>query len=123
MDLPVTPPGDGWAQDIGVIMTKNDLDGRPNGFATESAWLTAVPGGFRVLLRYVSERYGRPIIMVTENGMDRDGEAFMSVEDAVRDEERQAFYDGYLRSMVAAVRGIGTVVLCVAPAGLWWGLF
>lgn len=105
IDLPKTPPNDGWAQDIGAIQTKLDLEGNPNGFATESPWLTAVPGGFRVLLKYVAERYGNPVIMVTENGMDREGEAGMAVEEALRDRARQEFYDGYLRSMVAAVSG------------------
>ncbi|CAN0531124.1 unnamed protein product, partial [Laminaria digitata] len=92
-----------WAQDLGAIQTKLDLGGQPNGFATESPWLTAVPGGFRILLRHVAERYGSPVIMVTENGMDRDGETGMALEEALRDGARQTFYDGYLRSMVAAV--------------------
>lgn len=89
---------------MGVIQTKIDLKGRINGGVTESAWLTAVPEGFRVLLRYVSERYSRPIVMVTENGMDRDGEAHMPLEEALNDVARQEFYAGYIRSMVAAVR-------------------
>lgn len=59
------------------------------------------------MLKYVSERYGRPIILVTENGMARDGEANMTLDDALKDKERQTFYDGYLRSMVAAVSGAG----------------
>ena len=90
-------------QDVGVVQTKLDLQGRPNGFATQVAWLTAVPEGFRLLLNYVSERYARPIIMVTENGMARDGESSMPMDEAIHDEARRDWYDAYLRSMVASV--------------------
>ncbi|CAN0329136.1 unnamed protein product, partial [Hapterophycus canaliculatus] len=48
-----------------------DLDGVTNGVVAETGWLTVVPAGFRPLLKWVSARYGRPIIMVTENGIDR----------------------------------------------------
>lgn len=48
-----------------------DLNGVTNGVEAETGWLTVVPAGFRPLLKWVSQRYGRPIIVVTENGMDR----------------------------------------------------
>lgn len=102
--IPSTPPGDGWMQDIGVLQTKLDLNGRPNGFATQVGWLTSVPEGFRMLLRDVSEQYGHPMIMVTENGMARAGESFMSLDDAVKDNARQDWYGAYLQSMVTSVR-------------------
>ncbi|CAN0454509.1 unnamed protein product, partial [Pylaiella littoralis] len=101
--LPVTPPGDGWAQDVGGIQTKVDLNGVTNGVVGETDWLTVVPDSFRLVLVWVSSRYGRPIIMVTENGMDRAGEADMRVEDAVKDYARQTFYKGYIESMVTAI--------------------
>lgn len=50
---------------------KVDLHNVTNGVVAETGWLTVVPDGFRSLLQWVSARYGRPIIMVTENGMDR----------------------------------------------------
>lgn len=48
-----------------------DLNGVTNGVMAETGWLTVVPAGFRPLLKWVSHRYGSPIIMITENGMDR----------------------------------------------------
>ncbi|CAN0498807.1 unnamed protein product, partial [Scytosiphon promiscuus] len=47
------------------------LNGVINGVVADTGWLTVVPAGFRPLLKWVSERYGQPVIMVTENGMDR----------------------------------------------------
>lgn len=110
--IPSTSPGDGWMQDIGVLQTKLDLSGRPNGFATQVDWLTSVPEGFRLLLRDVSERYGHPVIMVTENGMARAGESFMSLDEAVKDKARQEWYGAYLQSMVTSVRHC-SIVLCM----------
>lgn len=48
-----------------------DLNGVTNGVVAETGWLTVVPAGFGSLLTWVSHRYGSPIIIVTENGMDR----------------------------------------------------
>lgn len=50
---------------------KVDLFGVLNGVEAQTDWLTVVPAGFRPLLVWVASRYGHPIIMVTENGMDR----------------------------------------------------
>lgn len=62
---------------------KVDLNNVTNGVVAEMDWLTVVPAGFRPLLTWVSRRYGSPIIMVTENGMDRWGETHTgSLEDA-----------------------------------------
>ena len=77
-----------------------------------------------MLLKHVAERYGSPVIMVTENGMDREGETGMGLEEALADGARQEFYDGYLRSMVAAVsasgRGGGAGgSLCLVPGRLF----
>lgn len=104
IELPVTPVGDGWMQDIDLIQTKFDLDGKMNGMETYSDWLTGVPPGFRSALTWVSDRYGRPPILITENGMDRKGEWAMSIEDAVHDGDRIKFYEEYLAEMVSAVR-------------------
>lgn len=54
-----------------VLCRKVDLNNVTNGVVAEMPWLTVVPEGFRPLLKWVSHRYGHPIIMVTENGMDR----------------------------------------------------
>lgn len=48
-----------------------DLNGRMNGGAAATDWLTIAPEGFRPLLVWVASRYGRPIIFITENGVDR----------------------------------------------------
>lgn len=48
-----------------------DLNGTMNGGAAATDWLTIAPEGFRPLLVWVASRYGRPIIFITENGVDR----------------------------------------------------
>lgn len=101
--LPTTPESNGWMQDSGLIQTKVDLHGNLNGWESQTPWLTAVPSGFRHVLKWVSDRYGGPPVMVTENGFDRKGESKMNISEALRDGERIDFFDAYLRSMVQAV--------------------
>lgn len=88
---------------MGLVQTKFDLKGKINGMVTYSTWLTGSPPGMRKALKWASDRYGRPPIMITENGMDRQDEWKMTIEDAVQDDDRIEFYEGYLRNMVDAV--------------------
>lgn len=39
-------------------------------FQAASHWLHIVPWGIRKLMRYIKEKYGNPLIIITENGKD-----------------------------------------------------
>ncbi|CAI5502669.1 unnamed protein product [Closterium sp. Naga37s-1] len=50
-------------------------DGIPIGERAASEWLYIVPWGFTKLLNWITARYNRPPILITENGMDDDADA------------------------------------------------
>lgn len=69
---------------------------------TQCGWLRPYPVGFRKLLAWISERYGRPPIYVTENGTSVKGENDLPVEKILEDDFRVQYFDGYIRAMADA---------------------
>lgn len=72
-----------------------------------------MPWGFRKTLVYIHEHYTKNTdipIWVTENGFPVDGEADMSLEDAINDTARQEYYAGYIYAMLQAMREDGVKV-------------
>jgi len=67
---------------------------------TDMGWNVA-PWGCRKLLEWVSARYGRPPIYITENGCALPGED--DRETALNDDRRVEFIDGYLGACAEAV--------------------
>jgi beta-glucosidase len=63
-------------------------DGKPVGPETQSPWLQPCPFGFRKLIKWISDRYDRPTIYVTENGTSLKGENDLPVEKILDDEFR-----------------------------------
>lgn len=70
-----------------------------------------MPWGFKKLLHYVQATWtGKSIqgeeipIHVTENGFAGRAEAGAGIEIALEDTERQNYFEGYLRSLLEAVR-------------------
>ena len=55
-------------------------------------WLFDTPWAMRKMLAWVSRRYGRPEVWVTENGVPLRDEAGLSVFDALKDAARIDFY-------------------------------
>lgn len=55
------------------------------GIQAASWWLHVVPWGFYKVLKWNSERYNNPDIVVTENGVDAPGEADMTFSEAYND--------------------------------------
>lgn len=82
-------------------------DGRNIGPETQSFWLRPNPQGFRNLLGWISNRYGRPPIYVTENGTSLKGENDLSVEEILDDEFRAEYFRSYLQAMADAVEHDG----------------
>ena len=94
------PEADDHLGNVEVLHT--DVNGEQVGPETESDWLWPNPGGFRHLLKWISERYERPPIYVTENGTSIKGENDLPLEDLLEDDFRVEFYRGYINAMAEA---------------------
>ncbi|PRW44359.1 E3 ubiquitin- ligase UPL7 [Chlorella sorokiniana] len=75
--------------------TTNSSDGTPLPVA-ESSWIKIFPSSIRNMLVWVDRRYGRPPILVTENGVSVPGENGMPLEQALCDTFRVDFYRQYM---------------------------
>lgn len=73
---------------------------------TEMGW-SVVPWGCRKLLQWIDERYDHPDVVVTENGCAFDDEP---VDGIVQDDERIAFFDGYLGACHQAIEDDGVAL-------------
>lgn len=69
---------------------------------TQSPWLRPSPIGFRKLLKWLSDRYGRPKIYVTENGTSLKGENDLPLEELLKDDFRVEYFEGYVHAMAEA---------------------
>lgn len=78
---------------------------------TQSVWLRPHPIGFRKLLNWISSRYGRPKIYVTENGTSLKGENDMPILDTVNDEFRCEYFRGYINALAKASSEDGVNVM------------
>lgn len=79
-----------------------DKHGNSIGPETESVWLRPNPLGFRKLLKWLSDRYGYPKILVTENGTSVKGENELPLEQLLDDAFRVEYYRGYVAAMADA---------------------
>ena len=96
-------PSGGWADDQACGTTVLSSDGKQIGPQADSSWLFVVPWGFRPLVNWISARYGRPPIIVTENGVDVPGENAMPLAQALNDTFRVNFYSAYLDGLANAI--------------------
>lgn len=69
-----------------------DASGHYPGDPTDTFWQFVAPDGLRSTLNWISERYRRPEVWVTENGVASPGEATTSRRDLLRDMYRLDFY-------------------------------
>jgi beta-glucosidase len=76
--------------------------GQDIGPETQSPWLRPYAIGFRKLLKWISDRYGRPIIYVTENGTSLKGENDLSKEEILEDDFRVWYFKEYVTAMADA---------------------
>ncbi|EGE80863.1 beta-glucosidase [Blastomyces dermatitidis ATCC 18188] len=92
-------PGDFFGNIESLMEDKN---GNPVGPETQSEWLRPYPLGFRKLLKWLSDRYGRPKIYVTENGTSLKGENDLPLAQLLDDEFRVEYFRGYIGAMADA---------------------
>lgn len=69
-----------------------------------SGWLRIVPWGIRKLMNHIKDKYGNPLVMITENGMDEPNKSHMALDDALQDERRITYHRDYLSNLSAAIR-------------------
>ncbi len=77
-------------------------EGKVIGPETQSFWLRPYPPGFRNLLKWLSDRYGRPKIHVTENGTSIKGENDLPLEKILDDEFRLEYFKDYVGALAEA---------------------
>ncbi|EYU28848.1 hypothetical protein ABFS82_12G093300 [Erythranthe guttata] len=81
--------------------------GKPIFDKASSVWLYIVPHGIRSLMNYIKQKYGNPLILITENGMDDGNSPFTSIKDALKDEKRIKYHNDYLTNLLAAIKEDG----------------
>eukprot|EP00250_Pteridium_aquilinum_P016731 c23261_g1_i1 orf=546-2150(-) len=102
-DPDTKPTYGGWFDDI---KTKRiaEVNGRLIGDKGASQWMYIVPWGFRKLVNWVTKRYNRPPIYITENGVDDENCPSKSIDDFVHDTQRVHYYQDYLEALAQSIR-------------------
>jgi len=106
LDRPAPPPNfvsGGWSDDQRVDYSTT-RDGKLIGPAADSSWLYVVPWGIRKMLHWVADRYDKPPIYITENGVDVPNEGQLPLQQALVDTFRVDYYDQYLSNVSAAMQ-------------------
>ncbi|KAI1340457.1 family 1 glycosyl hydrolase [Xylariaceae sp. FL0016] len=85
---------------------------------TQSFWLRPNPQGFRLLINWISKRYGYPDIYVTESGTSIKGENDLPFEEILNDQFRVDYFRGYVHAMAKAVSEDG----CKVKGYMAWSL-
>lgn len=96
-----TPPAmDDIAGNLELLMVNKAGDSI--GPETQSPWLRPYAIGFRRLLNWLSSRYGKPRILVTENGTSLKGENDLPLEKLLEDDFRTWYFREYIGALVDA---------------------
>ncbi|XP_019166357.1 PREDICTED: beta-glucosidase 40-like [Ipomoea nil] len=74
---------------------------QPIGDKAHSIWLYIVPRGIRSLVNHIKQKYGNPIVLITENGMDNAKDASLD------DTKRINYHNDYLTNLLAAIKEDG----------------
>ncbi|KAI3467259.1 hypothetical protein Pfo_023922 [Paulownia fortunei] len=81
--------------------------GKPIPDRANTEWLYIVPHGIRSLMNYIRQKYGNPLVLITENGMDDGNSPFTSIKDVLKDEKRIKYHNDYLRNLLASIKEDG----------------
>ncbi|KAK9832581.1 hypothetical protein WJX81_000662 [Elliptochloris bilobata] len=88
---------------IDAADTFNATNGASIGPETASSWFKEVPWAFRKQLKWVSDRYNRPVMWVTENGVAVPDSANELLPGVLNDTYRINFYRDYMQAAMAAI--------------------
>ncbi|KAM3324184.1 beta-glucosidase 40 [Capsicum chacoense] len=102
---------------IGVLLNDSVADSgaitlpfkglKPIADRASSIWLYIVPQGIRSLMNYIKQKYGNPLIIITENGMDDSNNVFTSRQDTLKDTKRISYHKDYLTNLLTAIKEDG----------------
>ncbi|KAK6157880.1 hypothetical protein DH2020_012128 [Rehmannia glutinosa] len=81
--------------------------GKPIPDRANSVWLYIVPHGIRSLMNYIRRKYGNPLVLITENGMDDGNNPLRSIKNALKDKKRIKYHNDYLTNLLAAIKEDG----------------
>ncbi|KAF5449537.1 hypothetical protein F2P56_029970 [Juglans regia] len=82
-------------------------NGIPIGDRANSIWLYIVPHGIRSLMNYIKQKYGNPLVLITENGMDDPNDQLIPLKDALKDEKRIKYHHDHLTNLLASIKEDG----------------
>ncbi|KAL1608002.1 hypothetical protein SLS60_002941 [Paraconiothyrium brasiliense] len=91
-----------------LAWSDTNKEGVSRGLESDTEWLRTSPWGFANLLRWIWDRYHKPIY-VTENGTTTKGEHVTAApsEDVLNDTHRIDFYRSYVGELAKAVKDDG----------------
>ncbi|KAG8383045.1 hypothetical protein BUALT_Bualt05G0143600 [Buddleja alternifolia] len=78
--------------------------GKPIADRANSLWLYMVPHGIRSLMKYIKQKYGNPLVIITENGMDDGNHPLVPVKYTLKDKKRIKYHNDYLANLLAAIK-------------------
>ncbi|KAJ4960937.1 hypothetical protein NE237_020847 [Protea cynaroides] len=104
-DLIGIPVNDSIADSGAIILPYKS--GQPIGERAASVWLYIFPEGIRSLMNYIKHKYGNPLVIITENGMDDPNDPFTSFKDAIQDKKRIKYHSSYLSNLLASIKEDG----------------
>ncbi|MCJ1410810.1 hypothetical protein MMC19_004896 [Ptychographa xylographoides] len=96
-----TPEPEDFLGNLETLFENNE--GKAIGPDTQSFWLKPHPIGFRKLMKWISDRYGKPTIYVTENGTSLKGENDMTKGQILEDDFRVEYFKNYSQALADAV--------------------
>ncbi|KAL1095015.1 hypothetical protein V6Z11_D06G128900, partial [Gossypium hirsutum] len=79
-------------------------NGIPIGPMTGTKWIYMYPRGIRDLLLYTKEKYGNPLIYITENGVGDTENASFPSKEALNDKGRIEYHRRHLSSLQTAIK-------------------
>lgn len=104
-----TPPANALASSYWedqAMVSSVTRNGELIGNRAASEWLYIVPWGIGKTLLWLTERYQKPLLYITENGMDDSDDLGNTklATDFLNDSNRIAYYENYLSSVLESIR-------------------
>ncbi|GAB4830908.1 hypothetical protein Ancab_004936 [Ancistrocladus abbreviatus] len=96
-------PGEGTTRTEGLYKRVAVKDGIPIGEPTAMSWMHVYPEGMEKMVNYMKDRYNNTPMFITENGYPQDSNR-SSHEELLSDFKRVDYLDGYLASLLKAIR-------------------
>ncbi|CAI0375778.1 unnamed protein product [Linum tenue] len=108
MDQPnsnVDPRQSSYLTDALINTSYRNSKGEPLGPETAAPWVRIYPAGLTKVLLYIKNKYGNPLVYITENGVpDLGNYTHSPLKATPNDNIRVSFYQAHLSSVLKAMR-------------------